>query len=174
MPVTYKKIASVTVTGATAANIEFTSIPSTYTDLVVKLSARTNRASVNSDIYVQFNNNTSAIYSFRRLYGDGTSATSDSLSNNASGGFVGVATGANATASTFGNTEFYIPNYAGSTNKSFSGDGANENNATANLMEIVASLWANTSAITSIKILDYNGSSFVTNSTATLYGISKS
>jgi hypothetical protein len=173
MPVTYNKIASVTVTGATAANLEFTSIPATYTDLLVKLSARTNRAAVNSDIYVEFNGNTSAVYSFRRLYGDGSSATSDNLSSNSKGGFVGVATGANATASTFGNTEFYIPNYAGSTNKSFSGDGVNENNATAALSTLIASLWAQTAAITSIKILDYNGSSFVTNSTATLYGIKK-
>jgi hypothetical protein len=170
---TMVKIETVTVGSGGAANIEFTNIPQTYTDLKVVLSARTNRASVNSDIYVEFNGNTSAIYSFRRLYGDGSAATSDSLTNNAKGGFVGVAAGANATASTFGNTEFYIPNYTGSTNKSFSGDGVNENNATSALSTLIAGLWANTSAITSIKILDYNSASFVQHSTATLYGISR-
>jgi len=174
MPVTYKKIASVTVGSGGAANIEFTSIPGTYTDLLVKLSARTDRANTASDIYVEFNGNTSAIYSMRRLYGTGTGAASDSLSSNSKGGFVGVAVGSTATASTFGNTEFYIPNYAGSTNKSFSGDGVNENNATAALSTLIASLWANTAAITSIKILCFNSSNFVQHSTATLYGISKS
>jgi hypothetical protein len=44
MATTYEIIASVTVGSGGAANIEFTSIPATYTDLVVLFSARTDRS----------------------------------------------------------------------------------------------------------------------------------
>lgn len=175
MPVTYRRIASAEITGATAANIEFTNIPSGYTDLIVKFSARTNRATVGSDIYAEFNGNTSAVYSFRRAYGDGGGANSDSLTDNAKGCFVGWATATNATTSTFGNAEFYITNYTNSSNKFISGDSVSENNGSTSYQQIVASSWSPSpsAAITSIKLLDYNGASFVTNSTATLYGVKK-
>jgi hypothetical protein len=157
----------------TQASIQFLSIPQTFTDLVVVLSGRTNRASNNSDIYWQFNGVTTSTYSFRRLYGDGTSATSDALSNNSAGGFIGVAVGANATSNTFSNLTAYIPNYTSSNAKSWSADAVNENNATATLGEIVAGLWSGTAAITSIEIKDYNAASFVQFTSATLYGITR-
>jgi hypothetical protein len=174
MPTTYFKIASVTVGSGGAASIDFTSIPATYTDLVVKYCARTNRASVQSDIYLQFNNNTSAVYSFRRIFGAGSgTGNSDSLTNNATGGLCGIAAAASATASTFGNSEIYIPNYLSSNAKSFSADGVGENNATSALMGLYAGLSTATAAITSIKLQCFNASSFVEHSTATLYGIKK-
>ena len=170
MPNTYTLIAS-SILSTTASSIDFTSIPATYTDLLVKYSARTNRANINSDVYLQFNGDTAANYSYRRIYGDGSTANSDSLSSNAKGGFCGIANGANATASTFGNAEFYIPNYAGSTAKSWSVDSVNENDATSVLAALNAGLWSGTAAITSIKIQDFNASSFVQYSSFYLYGI---
>ena len=83
---------------------------------------------------------------------------------------IGDDPGANATSNTFGNTSVYIPNYAGSTNKSVSSDAVTENNATTASQQILASIWNNTSAITSIFVSD-TGSNLVQNSTASLYGI---
>jgi hypothetical protein len=166
MPVTYKKIASVTVGAGGAASISFTSIPSTYTDLIIQMSARVSSGS-DGTLYFDFNSST-ANFSWRRLLGDGTSATSNSGSSNA----VGVINRADWTASTFSNNSIYIPNYAGSTNKSFSVDAVLENNATATVQGFWAGLWSNTAAITSITFT--NAANFAEYSTAVLYGISKS
>ncbi len=168
---TYTLIEAKTL-ASSVASIDFTSIPATYTDLLLKYSARTDRASNQSDIYLQFNNNTSAVYSFKRIFGSGSGAASDGLTNDTKGGLCGIAAGANATASTFANCEIYIPNYLSSNAKSFSADGASENNATAALMGLYAGLSTDTAAITSIKLQCYNASNFVEGSTFYLYGIS--
>lgn len=166
---TYVKIASVTVTGATAASMEFTSIPSTYDDLLIVYSARTNRAAeVVDNINIGFNGTTTNLTA-RYLVGTGTAVVSSTSLNR----FGGFATGASATASTFGNTMVYIPNYAGSTNKSFSVDSVSETNGTTSYQIISAGLWSQTTAISSIAFTSNTSDSFVTNSTAVLYGIKK-
>jgi len=76
------------------------------------------------------------------------------------------------TASTFGNAEIYLPNYAGNTNKSASIDMVSEQNATSTYMGLVAPLWSNTAAITSITLTGASGN-LAQYSTATLYGIKK-
>ena len=169
MALTYEAIATVTVGSGGAADIEFTSIPGTYTDLIIKTSLRTTAADVTDGVGISFNNNT-VNYSWRRLRGNGTNVTSASGSaeNDVETGY---ATGDNATASTFGNLEFYIPNYASSNNKSFSSDGVSENNATEAYTGLWASLWSDTSAITSVKLIPVTGANFKQYSTATLYGI---
>lgn len=173
MPDTFIKIATVTVGSGGANSIEFTSIPSTYTDLCVKVSARQNGSNVDNNTTIQFNNSTSS-YSSRALYGTGSAAGSFT-SGATTEAQIGYSPGANATSNTFGNIEVYIPNYTGSNYKSFSSDGVAESNTTGVDSMLAAGLWSNTSAITSIKIRDYQGSyNFVQYSTATLYGISKS
>lgn len=166
---TYVKIASVTVGVLGAASMDFTSIPATYTDLLVKISARTTNAGINDNVSIRPNGNTTN-RTAKRLYGQGISALSDSLTDIVAGNIAG----ATATTSTFGSAEFYLPNYAGSTNKSFSTDGVNESNvATGVAMSIVAGLWSSTAAITSLNLYTESGSNFVQYSTATLYGILK-
>jgi hypothetical protein len=171
MATTYTAIAEVTL-GSAAANIEFTSIPQTFTDLVLKISAR-NASTGGVGIRCQLRFNGAANdnnLSFRRLYGDGSSTGSDTGST----GHVAWMPDGSATANGFSNIEVYIPNYAGSTNKSFSADGVMENNATAAYMGLFADLWSDTSAITSIKIFAENGQNLVQHSSATLYGIKNS
>ena len=173
---TYVKIASVSVGGAGAASMDFTSIPSTYTDLVLKISARTNRSDgVGFDnINLRFNGSATG-YSMRLVYGSDTNALS--VNSSTTYATFQYATSAFATASTFGNAELYIPNYAGSTNKSLSSDSVSETNTTggnSNILGLTASLWSNTAAITSIALTQGTGTSFDQYSTATLYGISKS
>lgn len=172
MPNTFSLIASSTVGAGGAANISFTSIPNTYTDLVLKLSVRSNRATVQDTFKVTFNSSASG-YSFKRVYGDGATAASDGSTGDT---FltVGYSAGNSATASTFGNVELYIPNYAGSNNKSVSTDGVGENNGTTAYAGLFASLWANTAAITSITIEGGTSATLLQYSTAYLYGIIKS
>jgi hypothetical protein len=161
---TLKKIQTVTVGSGGAANIEFTSIPQTYTDLKLVVSLRTNNAGAEA-VMIEFNGSSSNL-SGRRLYGDGGSAASDTLTNIR----FAVNTAAD-TASVFANGEFYIPNYTSANYKSVSVDGVNETNGTNAVQSLVAGLWSNTAAITSIKLLGNNSGSFVQYSTATLYGI---
>jgi hypothetical protein len=168
MPGTYVKIQSVTVTGATQAAIEFTSIPGTFDDLVIFASLRSNETTVETNATISFNGS-GANKSARTLYGNGTSALSYTYNSEI---YIWLS-GGTSTASTFGSAFYYIPNYAGSTNKSVSIDSTMEANITASTMALTAGLWSNSAAISSITIT-CGGGSFVTNSSATLYGIKKS
>jgi len=163
---TYIKIATVTVGAGGAASMAFTSIPNTYTDLLLSVSGRGSGAAVSGSIVIKFNAITTG-YSSKNLYGNGASATSNSSADGYIGEMISAAT---ATASTFGSGLIYIPNYAGSTNKSYSTDWVTENNATTAYAGFTAGLMSNTAAITDITLT----AAFVQYSTATLYGIKKS
>jgi len=171
MATTYQAIAEVTVGASGTASIDFTSIPQTFTDLVVKLSSRS--ASGTTGVGATLNSDTGSNYTARALEGDGATvysnaATYSSLQMGSSNG------GTDTTSNTFASSELYIPNYAGSNNKSASSDAVTENNATTAYATMRASLWSNTSAITSITLKNSNGNNFAQYSTATLYGIKNS
>lgn len=171
MPDTFIKIASVTVGSTPVTTIDFTSIPSTYTDLLVKISVRSNNGGNDDSVVFGLNGNAfNSSMTNRVLRGTGSSAVSASGSYS----IAGYTSGGGSTASTFGNIEIYIPNYAGSSNKSISGDGVSENNGTAAVAQLSANLWSNTAAITSISLSTGGGGNFVQYSTATLYGIKNS
>jgi hypothetical protein len=160
---TFIKIASVTVGSGGAADIEFTSIPATYTDLVVKVSARC--ASSATAFFITFNGSSAdrtGIY----LTGTGASAVSGPVDPFGRTNYSGT------TASTFSNNDVYIPNYTSSNFKSFSVDGVQEDNATTAYSSLVAGLWSSTAAITSITLAP-SSDTLVQYSTATLYGIKK-
>jgi len=163
------KITEVTVGAGGAANIDFTSIPGTYTDLMIVLSGRSSRADTNDEVIVRFNGSTTG-YSYKELQGNGSSATSFGNTNN--GIYRGAVPAANYTSNTFSNNQIYIPNYAGSTAKSVSEDTTAENNGTGTRMTIIAGLWSGTAAITQVTLTP-EVASFVQYSTATLYGILK-
>lgn len=171
MATTYTQIGStVTVGAGGAASIDFTSIPSTYTDLLIKLSLRTDTtASSYADVGVQFNS-TSSGYSYKTIAGNG--ATVQSFGGTSQAKIFDIWTNTNSnTSNTFTSAEIYIPNYAGSNQKSINIDGTSENNATNAYQTMSAGLSNITSAITSISInAAYN---FVQYSTASLYGIKK-
>jgi hypothetical protein len=163
---TFTQIGSaVTVGSGGAASINFTSIPATYTDLVIKLSLRDDSANTVQIVNISFNGNT-ANFSGRNVQGNGSVAASFSQARR-----ISLTSGASSTSNTFSNADIYIPNYAGSTNKSFSGDSVNENNATASFQSLDAGLWSDTSAITSVTLTPNTGN-FVQHSTAYLYGVS--
>jgi hypothetical protein len=164
MATTYTLISSVTVGSGGAQYIDFTSIPSTYTDLVIKASIR-NNGSFNDGTSINFNGDTSN-NTGKRMYGSGSSVATDS-------GRFAINNSTGSTADTFTNMEFYIPNYTSSNYKSWSADSAMENNGTTAYFTIVAGLWSSAAAITSIRLLNEGGStSNLQYTTAYLYGIS--
>jgi hypothetical protein len=169
MPIAYNKIASVTVGSGGAANMDFQNIPADYTDLVLKVSARN---SSNENAYrVRINNDSSTLYSARFLLGNGSTASSNNNSTQTAA-FVGRMSMSTDTASTFGSTDIYIPNYTSSVAKSLSSDVVTENNATTAFQSLFAALYTGTSAITRLTLIP-DANNFAEHSTATLYGIKK-
>jgi hypothetical protein len=168
MPSTYTQIGSaVTVGSGGAASIDFTSIPSTYTDLAVLLSVRTSGDQPGTT-YCQLRmtyNGSSSGYSYRLLYGiPSVGAGSLSGSSLTRVDWAGGVSDVTATASTFASNAIYIPNYAASNNKSASHDGVTESNSTLALATLTASLWSNSAAINQITFTAEIGS-FVEHST---------
>jgi len=155
--------------GTAQASIEFTSIPQTYTDLVIVASVRSLETSLgNASLEIRPNGST-ANGSGRWLYGSGTTTSSITVSR-VDGGFINNSA---ATSNTFSSTSIYVPNYTSSANKSFSADGVQENNATASYQVITASLWSNSAAITSLDFRCISATNLVAGSTISLYGILK-
>lgn len=157
------------ILSSTTASVTFSSIPSTFTDLSLKVSARSNKAGqVYEIIRLNFNGVTTN-QSSRWIEGSGSgvsSATSTRIDS--------FSTGDGATSTTFGSTEFYIPNYASSNYKSVSSDGVGENNATFALAGLFAGLWSSTSAITQIEVKPNDGTAWLSGSSFYLYGIKNS
>ena len=167
MPATYEPIASQTVPSSTAS-VTFSSIPGTYTDLVLVIVGGTD--SQGDNIRIRFNSDTGTNYSTTHLSGNGSSATSNrassqaaiSVSYNVGGGsdlaqhyVVNVMSYANANV--FKTTLSTVSQPNGST--SYPG------------IEKIVGLWRSTSAITSIDVIRTGGGNLLTNSVLSLYGI---
>jgi hypothetical protein len=178
MPNTYTKIASVAVGSGGSSSMSFTSIPQTYTDLVVLGSTRS--TTTDAPLCYRLNSTTSG-YTGRYVCGLGTTTESSTLTTLTAGAGGTWGRAANVgncvssdTANTFASWTMYIPNYTSANNKSLSLDVVTENNATAAYPELDALLWSNTAAITTVAFAVYNLGAFAQYSTATLYGILKS
>jgi hypothetical protein len=164
---TFELIGSSTVGSGGAASIDFSSITSTYTDLCLKVSLRSNRTSDTTDNLIISYNGLTTNLSFRKLEGNGSAASSGSGST----GYIGTESASTSTANTFSNSEIYIPNYAGSNYKSASSDSVDENNNAYAITNLVASLWSNTAAINQVTLKPQVGTLFLQYSTAYLYGV---
>jgi hypothetical protein len=168
MATTYKLIDKAILTG-TQSVIDFTSIPSTYTDLKLVVSLRDSGSNVYSLAYIKFNNTTSNLAS-KGIEGDGSAASSY---KNGTVLYINSANGNSSTSNTFCNSEIYIPNYSSTNYKSVSVDGVMENNATTAYSSLQAGLWSDTAAINQITIYSSTGS-WLQYSSAYLYGIKNS
>lgn len=158
--------------GSAAANITFSSIPNTYTDLVLVCSLRYSGSFGIANVTLRVNGSTATQYSERMLYTSSGSVTSASTSNIDRFDF-SYAPGATNTASTFSSTQFYFPNYLSSNAKSMSAETSVESNGTPWFEGIVAGLWNNTTAISSLALIAQENSTFAQGSSATLYGVLK-
>ena len=170
MATTYNLINKV-ILSANQTTVSFTglgSYSSDYTDLGVFISGRCTIADTFRGSYISFNNSTSN-FSGIYLQGSGSGTpVSGSLAR-----YVGANPGANATANTFGNKWIYIPNYSSSNYKPFNVDNVAENNATFAFDELIAGLWSNSAAITSISFA-HDSDDYAAGSSFYLYGIKNS
>ena len=169
---TYVAIAKTVLTGS-QANVEFTGITGTYTDLVLTVSSRSDRAVNVETLSLQLNGDTSTNYSLTDVYSYGSTVYS-TRTTSATKIYDLFTVAANGTSNTFGSFEIYLPNYAGSTNKPVSVTLADIYNDTTTMgNNALAGLWRNTAAITSIKLFPVSGN-FVSGSRFDLYGIKNS
>lgn len=157
MPSTYTPIATTTL-GSAQADVTFSSISGSYTDLI--LVARIIRTAT-SDTRVQVNGDTGTNYSYTFLGGNGSSASSFRVSNYGNWD-LGYAT--NGTPTTL---ITQLQNYSNTTTNKTA---ISRFSSTTGDVAAFASLWRSTSAITSIKIYQYSGN-LDAGSTFTLYGV---
>lgn len=176
MAATYTLISS-NVLSTTAASVTFSSIPATYTDLIIKYSARTDESgSYFNDTKLTFNGSTASNYSVTAIYGkpgDPGSLRSTSAAN------IGrnYINAASATTNAFASGEVYIPSYTTSQNKPLSAFNATETNGSLDyqtIMAAVAGLFRDTTAISSITIAAQGSTLFIAGSSFYLYGIKNS
>ncbi len=172
---TYTLIEAKTLT-TTAASVTFTSIPQTYTDLLLKFSCRST-STAGLDIYanlkIQFNSDTGNNYTGQLVFGLGSGSGGAGTYTSQAGNLFSYANGNVTTASTFSSGELYIPNYTSNNQKSSSVDCVVENNATSGFVEVAAERWSGTSAITTIDVVSLYGL-HTSASTFYLYGIKNS
>jgi hypothetical protein len=154
---TYVALATVTASGGNNTQLVMSSIPNTYTDLMLVMTGGLNAS---NNCYIQFNGDTANTYSYTYIYGDGTSASSSRGANQQTLlNYIG--TGQTTTIVS-------INNYSNSTTyKTVLSRG---NDASIGTMASV-SLWRNTAAINSITIKAGPSGTFNSGTTFSLYGI---
>jgi hypothetical protein len=155
---TYTPIATQTLSSATGT-VTFTSIPSTYTDLVLVASGTT---ASNSGWGVQFNSDTASNYSSTFIEGSGSATISERYSAN----LIRVAWNSIWNSSTPSNGIVNIQNYSNA--NTYKTLVSRSNGST--YVEAGVGVWRNTSAINRIDIIG-SGANFAIGSTFTLYGI---
>lgn len=159
MPATYEPISTQTLANNTTATVTFSSIPSTYTDLILVFGGT--RTTGASDIFLRFNSDTATNYSRTYLSGNGSSAASARGSNETAfngGGYV---------QTVIGSSIFQIFNYANTT--TFKTVLARTNYTDVAVSAYVGLWRATPAAITTIDV--GTGNFFASGSTFTLYGI---
>lgn len=168
LPSTMTPIATQTL-ASTASSISFSNIPQTYTDLVLVFNGGMN-TTTGYGLALRVNGDTGSSYSSTRLYGTVLSASSDRLSNTTMIYSLMQAT------NTLGSMETIIfPNYSNSsvyktvlfrtTSRGWEGGGS------SGVVAATVGLWRSTSAINSITFSPEFTASWISGSTATLYGI---
>lgn len=172
---TYTLISS-NVLSSSAASVTFSSIPSTYTDLVLKLSARDDGAAPNDNAYITFNNNSNSVYSSTFIYRNAATSKGSLIQSATTADDYNYVNSNGATSNTFSNNEIYIPNYAGSNNKPWMGFNVAENNSstTGGRITLNGKLAQITSAINQITLFQFGSQVWLSGSSFYLYGIKNS
>lgn len=170
MPSTYESISTTTL-GSDVATISFSSIPSSYTNLVLVITGTISNAS-GTTMYLRFNSDTGYTYTMTRLYGDGNAAYTSTDSGSAE-------TRMNLINFIYSGDRFFtklnIFGYAGSTFKTLLSETAmDDNGGGSSIVDRRVAMWRSTSAVNDITFsLSGSVAKFATNTTATLYGILK-
>jgi len=168
----YDFIEKITVSGSSTNSVTFSTIPTTYKHLQLRVMARNSRNAVNGPNWISFNGDTSsANYKNPFLYSNGdTTSTGSGFSTTDPG--TGIAAAGNTAGSfQFGVALVTIPDYRGSTFKTLlSPGGFNNLDVGDHLSAMNGGLWLNTSAITSITFSAFTNP-LIAGSVFSLYGI---
>lgn len=157
MATTYEPIATNTL-GSSSSSVTFSSISGSYTDLVLVIQG-THTSTGNNWIGLQYNSDTSALYSSTIVRGDGGSVSSSRYTGDNYAGRTII------TSSQQSNAIYQIQNYSNSTTYKTClarSDGDET--------DMSVGLWRSTAAITAVTIVNI-GTSFSSGTTFTLYGI---
>jgi hypothetical protein len=170
------EIGMVQVGSGGSSSVTFSSIPSTYKHLQLRVIGRTDRASSAFDAFlIKVNNDaTTSNYTYHYLNGDGATATAGQENGSYGGAVVYRLPGSTATASIFGATITDILDYASTskykTLRSLGGQDLNGSSPTGEVY-FGSNLWLSTTAISSLVIVPRTGTNFVQYSQFALYGI---
>lgn len=167
----FESIATVTVGSGGAANVEFTSIPSTYTHLQIRCIHRSTATSAGAfyAIKYQMNNDTGSNYTYHYIVGTGSAANAYAGTSQTDG-WAGVCTSDGITASVYSAGVIDILDYANTNKyKTMRVLNGTDANGTGEAF-FMSSLWMSTSAITSIKLYP-NAGNWKQYSHFALYGI---
>ena len=160
MPATYEPIASTTL-GSAAATHTFSSIPGTYTDLVVVHSGV---GSGGTGLRLRFNSDTGTNYSNTQLHGNGTTAAS---TRDSSASSIRMTYDASVQTTDAGARVAHIMSYANTNvNKTVLTASARAGSG----VDRIVGLWRSTSAITSVTVFTPDAD-MATGTTISLYGI---
>ena len=167
----YESIATVTVGAGGSSSISFSSIPSTFKHLQIRLIARSAFASNEDYVNLKVNSDTTGSnYARHLLYGTGASvaaaaSTGSTITN------LGEIAAANSTSGIFGAFVVDLLDYANTNkNKTIRSLGGDDRNGGGEI-DFNSILWMNTNAISSIQLTTYTGNNFAQYSQAALYGI---
>jgi hypothetical protein len=174
-PSSYESIATTIVGSGGTTSISFTSIPSTYTHLQIRLFGQITRSTFGTgNLTMTFNSDTGANYSSHDVYGTGANVAVDS-GVNANNMWFQDSMGTTAAPNIFGAGIFDILDYA-NTNKFKTVrvlQGVDVNGTSFNAqgyIQLGSGSWRNTNAITSVTLTTaYTGWAQYTH--AALYGI---
>lgn len=175
-PTSFQSIATVSVGSGGTSQFEFTSIPSTFTHLQIRLIARMasgGGTTVTEGLNIQFNGDTGSNYSYERMYVTGTSTPTGDNGANQTAIIMSGAAGSSATSNVFGGGIIDIFSYANTnvykTTRMNMG-GVNDATIDSGAMFSSYGVWRSTSAITSI-IIKPSSVNLAQYSHAALYGI---
>jgi len=162
---TYTPIATTTTAGGTNT-VTFSSIPSTYTDIIL-VASNIGYTAAGDTPYLRINGDTGTNYSGTLLSGNGTTANSGRRTSTAQGmPLGGTYAGSSTTVAT--NLIFQLMNYANTTTYK---TGLSRYFQPAGETEATVALWRNTAAVTSIQYRTDGGNNISAGAVFTLYGI---
>jgi len=171
VPLTYKLIAS-TITTVDTGPVSFTSIPATYTDLILVAGTRSAASATSETLWLQINDDTGGNYTYSRQFIVDSTVYKGGGSGNAQWFSSSIAN--SNMANMFAYWNIYIPEYTSGNPKTAAAMNAfPSNNQAVNSSEKFGYTWDPTSVINKITI-KFNGPNFVAGSSFFLYGINKS
>ena len=166
MASTYEKIATTTL-GSAQATVIFSSIPQTYTDLVLVVFGANSGADANDTGYMQYNSDTGNNYSDTIVYTEGNTPTSFRTTNSNAIGLWTIMGGTDT--SRYSSIIVNFQNYSNTTRYKTTLNRIGTPTSSGGWTNMSVGLWRNTNAISSILV--GGGSNWRSGSAFTLYGI---